>query len=407
MCKVVQYCSEQCQKEHWKMVHKKQCKMLAFVKDNGSDDLPTVEAPDDTMEILKSLMQKTSSKLFSIGNISADPMAHHSLTKLWKDMKESAELTWCAKWIFPKEDPLLANLAFVDFRELYGNTRQHKTRRMRSADQDLWSTLHLVWGRLQDCTAVAQLNSLKEPQNALSKELWTGLQEEVGVFPVRVAEVIQAFSGDEVPSFKSLLEIICGGTLAQKCSFCDASMTVTAVAGEGEGCYQSSTPVALLPHMAPMFSCGHGNCAAQMQDKLVAHGKWKVGVCATVEKLRSASRCDYCFKLSEKVHRCSKCLTKSWCSRECQQKDWYEKHNEFCNKDADQRKVRGGAQVRIETAMKSLEEVLENNMMLNKDKPMVVQNAMSGVKKLCEKKVRKSKTATKVQANSNDGAQQK
>jgi len=385
------------------MVHKKQCKVLAFVKDNGSDDLPAMRAPDDTIEILKSLMQKTSLKLFS-SNMLADPRVHDFLTQLWKDMSEDAELTWCVKRTCPKE---FATILCIAYSDLYDDTRQIRVRDLRSADQDLWSTLHLVWGRLQDCTAVAQLNSLKEPQNALSKELWTGLQEEVGVFPVRVAEVIQAFSGDEVPSFKSLLEIICGGTLAQKCSFCDASMTVTAVAGEGEGCYQSSTPVALLPHMAPMFSCGHGNCAAQMQDKLVAHGKWKVGVCATVEKLRSASRCDYCFKLSEKVHRCSKCLTKSWCSRECQQKDWYEKHNEFCNKDADQRKVRGGAQVRIETAMKSLEEVLENNLMLNKDKPMVVQNAMSGVKKLCEKKVRKSKTATKVQANSNDGAQQK
>ena len=105
--------------------------------------------------------------------------------------------------------------------------------------------------------------------------------------------------------------------------------------------------------------------------------------------------------------RCSKCLTKSWCSRECQQKDWKEKHNEFCIKDADQRKVKGGAQVRRETEMKTLEEGMEKALVLNKDKPMVVQNAVAGVKKLCEKKMKRSKTATKVQANSNDGGQQK
>ena len=28
-CKMVQYCSESCQKEHWKLVHKKQCKKIA------------------------------------------------------------------------------------------------------------------------------------------------------------------------------------------------------------------------------------------------------------------------------------------------------------------------------------------------------------------------------------------
>ena len=39
--------------------------------------------------------------------------------------------------------------------------------------------------------------------------------------------------------------------------------------------------------------------------------------------------------------RCSKCLTKSWCSRECQQKDREEKHKEFCIKGAEQRKVKG------------------------------------------------------------------
>ena len=45
------------------MVHKKQCKVLAFVKDNGSEDLPAVKGPDDTLEILKIMMQKTIIKL--------------------------------------------------------------------------------------------------------------------------------------------------------------------------------------------------------------------------------------------------------------------------------------------------------------------------------------------------------
>ena len=105
--------------------------------------------------------------------------------------------------------------------------------------------------------------------------------------------------------------------------------------------------------------------------------------------------------------RCSKCLTKSWCSQECKSKDWDEKHKEFCIKDVDQRKVKGGAQVRRETEMKSLERGMEEALMLNKDKPAELQNALSEVKKLCEKKGKRGKTATKVRANSNDGGQQK
>ena len=80
-------------------------------------------------------------------------------------------------------------------------------------------------------------------------------------------------------------------------------MTVIAVAGEAEGCYKSTAVVALLPHMAPMFCCGHGNCAAQMEDKINSEGTWSFGISATFEKLWSASRCDYCFKLSDKVNR--------------------------------------------------------------------------------------------------------
>ena len=280
------------------MVHKKQCKVVAFVKDNGSDDLPAVKAPDDTVEILKSLMQKTIFKLLSSSTLT-DPRVHDSLTQLWEDMCEDAELTWCAKRAFPKE---LATSVYDDFSELYENTMQIPLGGMRSADQDLWSTLHLVWGRMITCRVVAELNSLKDPQEALPKELWTGLQEEIGVFPGRVAELIQAFSGDEVPSFKELLKIICGGTLVQKCSFCDASLTVTAVAAEVAGCYKSSAKVALLPHTAPTFCCGRGNCDAEMAGKIVVHEKWRLDVHATFDQLWS-SRCDYCFQLSEKVHR--------------------------------------------------------------------------------------------------------
>ena len=56
---------------------------------------------------------------------------------------------------------------------------------------------------------VAELNRLKEPQEALPKQLWTGLQEEIGVFPDpgRVAELIQAFSG--APETRSFLSRSC------------------------------------------------------------------------------------------------------------------------------------------------------------------------------------------------------
>jgi len=42
----------------------------------------------------------------------------------------------------------------------------------------------------------------------------------------------------------------------------------------------------------------------------------------------SQNRCDSCFHLSLKVHRCSSCKTKVYCSAECQAEDW--KVHKFC-----------------------------------------------------------------------------
>ena len=52
--------------------------------------------------------------------------------------------------------------------------------------------------------------------------------------------------------------------------------------------------------------------------------------------------------------------------------------------------------------MKSLERGMEQNLMLNKDKSMEVQIALSGVKKLCEKKGEKGKCWRSTDVNSDE-----
>ena len=268
-CKVVQYCGEHCQKEHWMQVHKHHCKMLAFMKDTGFTAFLAVKAPDDTLEILAILMQKIIFKMLSSGMWS-HPGFRGPLTQLGEAMSEGIEQTWAMRRVFPREFSILC----LDKGGLYEETQKIRVGDLWSD----WSTLHLVWGRLIEYRRVAQLNSLKEPREALPKELWTGLREEMGVFPVRVAELIKAFSGDKFPSFKELLKIICGGTLLQRCSFCHSSVSVVAVEGEVEGFYKTTATVALLPHMAPMFRCGESNCAAEMEDKVFEHQKWELAI---------------------------------------------------------------------------------------------------------------------------------
>ena len=57
------------------------------------------------------------------------------------------------------------------------------------------------------------------------------------------------------------------------------------------------------------------------------------------------------FKLKHVIFvpsRCSKCLTKLWCSRECLSKDWEMAHKVTCNEQPDKRKVKADKKERTE-----------------------------------------------------------
>ena len=168
------------------------------------------------------------------------------------------------------------------------------------ASQDLWTTLHIVLGRLTDYNLVNIVNSFKDPHGAVPPELRVG---PLGPFPSRVAELIKALSGDQFPSFQELLKIFCGGNLSQTCSFCSTRMDVAAVSGELEGCLVGIPSVSILPFQpCPLFSCGSETCYAEIVGKLNALGQLSMGLGATQARL-VPSRCDYCFMLAEKVHR--------------------------------------------------------------------------------------------------------
>ena len=84
--------------------------------------------------------------------------------------------------------------------------------------------------------------------------------------------------------------------------------------------------------------------------------------------------------------RCSECLTKHYCSRDCLLKDSDEKHSKFCSKGAEARKVKEDAKARVEIALKRLEVGLKNSLRLEAEqqvKKMIVE-----VKELCEKQVK-------------------
>ena len=314
-CKVVQYCSESCQKEHWKRVHKQHCKEIAitghlvtyqeigdkkFCVSRGifsHHPFSASELPGNPVVALLMLAQKILTKM-QYSNQPTYTKVSSLLAQLQAELAECMVKMWVMEKIFPEKFCRVTDLNNILVLKSQASTNEDQ----ELAGQDLWSTLHLVLGRLARCNAVKTVNSLKDPRGAVPPELWIGFQQEVGPFPSRVGELIKALSGDEFPSFQELLKIFCGGSLSQACSFCSTRMDVAAVSGEVLGRYVGIPAVSIIPFLPPMFKCGAETCQVELLRKKDAFVKLYFGLGATLVKLRSTT-CDYCFLRAEKAHR--------------------------------------------------------------------------------------------------------
>ena len=187
-CKMVQYCSDSCQEEHWKLVHKKHCKEIATIiasyREIGDDlgvseilfshhPFSAADLQDNPMEALVMLAQKILAKM-QFKNRSAYSKVSSKLAQLQSEITEYMALTCANKKICPGKFfwPTNLNEILVLF---------HQTKLdIELASQDLWSILHLVLGRLSGYRAVDSVNSLKNPLGAVPVELWDDLHSAGG-----------------------------------------------------------------------------------------------------------------------------------------------------------------------------------------------------------------------------------
>jgi len=364
---------------------------LASAKDGEDGDLVSIfshhpfsatEPSSEPLEALPMLMQKILLKI-QRSNQPAFTRIQSQLIQIDEFMKMYMENIWGPKKILPREFQdtmrdarLFQEMASIQDGDLTG--------------QDLWLTLHLVWGRLLDYQYVGVVNNMKDPKKVVPEEFWKGIQLEVGPFPSRVAELIKALSGTNLPSFQELLKIFCGGSLLQACSVCNIKMTVVAVCGEVKGRFLHTPALALWPYMPPLFHCGATTCDEELTAKRKAFDRWSAGLAATYEKLRP-NKCDNCFKMTDEVHRCSICLTKNYCSKDCQAKDWSKKHQKLCQKGAEEWKVKGGTEARVEAGLKQMEDGFQRNLKLNASE-QEMRNMLVEVKEVCEKRAPTVKT---------------
>ena len=165
----------------------------------------------------------------------------------------------------------------------------------------LWSTLHLILSLKTQLQFLRQLNNLKEPRVSVPEELWQGLDKDVGAFPSIVEQIIAIFYRErQIPPFKELLKIVCGGSLTQACTGCNKQIVVEATMAQADGPWEGKPLVLVRPHLPRMFNCSGRSCMKQVFNMHLF--KWMVAVGAAKSRL-AQNVCDFCFKFSEKVHR--------------------------------------------------------------------------------------------------------
>ena len=307
-CKVAQYCGIDCQKEHWKSCHKKHCKELVAIKvawREGDPPIqlashpvfPAIKMGGNTTENLVLLVIRVIRKMRQTGHPAflADP-AKGSLEQIWKKMaRENLMTIYTARRIYPSA----AFAGAGDSREL-SNLIQHISFDETEDHRGLWNTLNLILDILVFHQFLVTANRFKDLHVSVPEELWQGVDKEVGLFPDIVKEIVEAFSSDQqVPTFQRLLEIFCGGSRSQACTICNKEIVVSGIDGLAT---RPIDTVYLRPFLPRMFFCGEELCVEQHNTLVTPWFKWTVAVCAAFAKLKE-NRCDFCFKLSEKVHR--------------------------------------------------------------------------------------------------------
>ena len=296
-CKVLEYCGQACQEEHWKLIHKNHCKKMARAfEEEGKWSIfshhpfPEDGLVDDIGESLVVQLQRILAKMKKTANgghnVSGGDLRQLEIelqkikTNIWVDRKLGVPITYNVQ-------PVCA--AYVNLRKSLSY-------------QGEWSTFLLLLGSLRDYEIMREYGQLKEPQRALPAELWTGVEQEVGTFPERVKELLDFITfATEVPPFEDLLKLYCGGSVEQICSFCENRVKIEA-AVVCCSLYEEAV-VCVKPFLPLLFCCTAMSCLEALAGKLDKWGDFAVGVNLTFVKLTPSNQCDHCFKVSDDVHR--------------------------------------------------------------------------------------------------------
>ena len=162
--------------------------------------------------------------------------------------------------------------------------------------------------------------------------------------------------------FSSVLESLCGGSLEQVCLSCNCNITIgnvvndlgSSISNLGDGSFLVFLSSAILG------LCDQTKCRKKC-DEVVKEEKDLCFFYAKVGYEYAEDVCDYCNQcyLGGKVHRCSRCLTKVYCGKDCRDKAW-PVHKLACRKGEEKRKVKACKEERKQKGSDRFEKKIAN-----------------------------------------------
>ena len=349
-CKLMKYCSQECQREHWRLVHRKHCKDLAvastYVHDSSSclyctdtgnpnrskkvcfakmfgfegslkgliepfshHPFPVEGLPEDRSEALIILMQRIllemkASKPKHPAYVCG--IASEQMKQLEEGMEQARASIWFQRKVYPAKDKTavfsICGQLFVDTQNLCHNLL------VKDLDdpRGLWSSLRLVWSILIDQHITLSVENFKEPDQS-----WPSVDDSIQ-FKAMVDQLCKV--NGKIPPFPKFLEIFCGGSLSQKCSgqmnfHGRGRMDLQGGSGKGHSmiAFHGVATVYARSFRSRIFSCNTSKECAEKGMHRCWYDQWTAAVDDQSGELKT-NKCNFCFKLAFKVHRFSDIL---------------------------------------------------------------------------------------------------
>ena len=392
-CQVIEYCSKECQSEHWMKLHKSHCEfkdpsqnepwqhveqdcaMCLQAAAVGEEELKKVDNPNyecifrhefpehlvhphpflvtgqsgDILEkgiiVLWQLVRK-----FQLNHPHAALTCHEEFQNVERNLQDGRIAIWRDRKIFPQSQPLSYTGIHLELSDIANKVDTVED------PFELRNTIFVINQMVLNVDPINKLKFLKDPLSNLPDDLKNLVSEGMNnatKYPNMASKVFEALTNQVIP-FKEVLKIIAGGSLEQECNVCFKEIDMSS---------QESFVFNDSLHLGK-YSCGSEDCRIKEDAALddVARFHLTLNI-MWVE--RGANMCDFYFERSPvkpkgsdmpDIHRCRHYCTTMYCSQECLYGD-DEIHFKVCQKDKEGRKKKPRGSARRKVARRVIEKL--------------------------------------------------